>query len=59
METVPYQLNEQIPVIDECEVLVIGGGPGGTGAAVMAAECGAEVVLAEQHGCMGGTATFG
>lgn len=59
METVQYQLDEQIPVIAECDVLVVGGGPGGTGAAVMAAECGAKTVLAEQHGCMGGTATFG
>lgn len=58
MKTIDYQIHKEIPVVAECDVLVVGGGPGGTGAAVMAAECGAKVVLAEQHGCMGGTATF-
>ena len=58
MKTIDYQIHEGIPVVAECDVLVVGGGPGGTGAAVMAAECGAKVVLAEQHGCMGGTAAF-
>lgn len=53
MKTIDYQIHEGIPVVAECDVLVVGGGPGGTGAAVMAAECGAKVVLAEQHGCMG------
>ena len=58
MKTIDYQIHEGIPVVAEYDVLVVGGGPGGTGAAVMAAECGAKVVLAEQHGCMGGTAAF-
>ena len=43
----------------DCDVLVIGGGPAGTGAAVCAARHGAKTVLAERNGCLGGTATSG
>jgi hypothetical protein len=41
------------------EVCVIGGGSGGTGAAVAAARAGAKVVLLERDSCLGGTATNG
>ena len=41
----------------ECDVLVIGGGPAGLGAAVGAADAGARVVLAERYGFLGGNAT--
>ena len=59
MKTVKFVLDQEIPVVAETDVLVVGGGPGGVGAAVMSARAGAKTVLAEQHGCMGGTATFG
>lgn len=39
------------------DVLVVGGGPAGLGAAVGAAEAGADVVLAERYGFLGGNAT--
>jgi hypothetical protein len=39
------------------DVLVVGGGPAGIGAALGAARAGAEVVLAEQYGFLGGMAT--
>ncbi|MGQ5635922.1 MULTISPECIES: FAD-dependent oxidoreductase [unclassified Streptomyces] len=39
------------------QVLVIGGGPAGLGAAVGAANAGAEVVLVERYGFLGGNAT--
>ncbi|MHA6795016.1 FAD-dependent oxidoreductase [Pseudonocardia bannensis] len=39
------------------DVLVVGGGPAGLGAAVAAAEAGADVVLVERHGFLGGNAT--
>ena len=39
------------------EVLVVGGGPAGIGAALGAAEAGAEVILAERYGFLGGNAT--
>jgi glycine/D-amino acid oxidase-like deaminating enzyme len=41
----------------ETEVLVVGGGPAGLGAAVGAARAGANVILAEQYGFLGGNAT--
>lgn len=41
----------------ETDVLVVGGGPSGLGAALGAAWAGATVVLAERWGFMGGTAT--
>lgn len=40
-------------------ILVCGGGPAGTMAAVAAARSGAEVLLVEKNGCLGGTLTAG
>ena len=39
------------------DVLVVGGGPAGIGAALGAAAAGAEVILAERYGFLGGNAT--
>jgi len=44
-------------VAAEADVLVVGGGPAGLGAALGAAATGAEVVLAERYGFLGGNAT--
>ncbi len=41
----------------ETDVLVLGGGPAGLGAALGAAQAGARVVLAERYGFLGGNAT--
>src|SRR5690606_39712388 len=41
----------------ETDVLVVGGGPAGLGAAIGAADAGASVVLAERYGFLGGNAT--
>ena len=49
----------RLPVIAECDVLVIGGGPGGIGAAVAAARNGAKTILVERFGGFGGTWTAG
>jgi hypothetical protein len=59
MNTLHYEFSKDIPITKEADVVVIGGGPGGIGAAVMAARTGAEVLLIERYGCLGGMASFG
>lgn len=49
----------QVPVYGESDVLVVGGGPAGFAAAVAAAREGADVVLVERYGCLGGLSTGG
>jgi len=44
-------------VVARPDVVVVGGGPAGIGAAVGAARAGADVVLAERYGFLGGNAT--
>lgn len=41
----------------ETDVLVVGGGPAGIGAALGAASCGVKVILVERYGFLGGNAT--
>jgi 2-polyprenyl-6-methoxyphenol hydroxylase-like FAD-dependent oxidoreductase len=48
-----------VPVYRECDVLVVGGGPSGTAAAVAAARSGADVVLLERYNHLGGLSTGG
>ena len=43
----------------ECDVLVVGGGTAGFAAAIAAARQGASVILTEENGYLGGTATAG
>jgi len=47
------------PVFLKTDVLVCGGGPAGTAAALAAARQGASVTLLERYGCLGGLATGG
>jgi len=47
------------PVYGSCDVLVIGGGPAGTAAAVAAGRLGADVVLLERYNHLGGLSTGG
>lgn len=49
----------QIPVLDEVEVLVIGGGPAGTAAAIAARRLGRRVALIERTNHLGGLSTGG
>ena len=43
----------------ESDVTVVGGGPGGLGAAIAAARMGASVILVEQYGALGGMGAIG
>lgn len=54
-----YQLVRSIPVEENYDVLVAGGGPAGTAAAICAARLGAKVLLVEATGCLGGMGTSG
>ncbi len=59
MDTVRYEIAQDLPLLDEVDVIVAGGGPGGLGAAVMAARCGAKTLLVERYGFLGGMAVSG
>ncbi len=57
MQTIDFSC--QAPLQHQVDVLVLGGGPGGIGAAVAAARQGADVLLVEHYGFLGGMATAG
>ena len=48
-----------IPLANDCDVIVCGAGPAGVSAAIMAARAGAKVRLFEWRGCLGGIWTAG
>ncbi|MBI1335494.1 MAG: FAD-dependent oxidoreductase [Phycisphaera sp.] len=58
-KTIPVSLPREVPLITQAQVLVVGGGPGGIGAAVAAARGGADTLLVEHYGFLGGMATAG
>lgn len=56
---VTYTLTRKIAVDSGYDLVVAGGGPAGTAAAVCAARLGAKVLLVEATGCLGGMGTSG
>ncbi len=50
---------KKLEVRYKTDILVVGGGPAGVAAAVMAAEQGARVLIIEQSGSLGGAGTLG
>ena len=48
-----------IPVYAKCDLLVVGGGPAGCAAATSAARIGADTILVERYGYLGGMSTGG
>jgi hypothetical protein len=57
--TSTYRLSRNIPADAPYDLVVAGGGPAGTAAAVCAARLGLKVLLAEASGCLGGMGTSG
>lgn len=49
----------QLPITNEVDVIVVGGGPAGIGAALSSARLGMKTLLVEQAGDVGGVATTG
>lgn len=54
--TVPAR---EVPVTEDCDVVVCGAGPAGFAAAMASARSGAKTRLIETHGCLGGVWTAG
>ncbi|NQT18787.1 MAG: FAD-dependent oxidoreductase [Planctomycetes bacterium] len=52
-----YEPGKQIPVYAEVDVLVVGGGPAGSVAAISAARLGADTLLVERQAYLGGSLT--
>ncbi|MEX0785705.1 MAG: FAD-dependent oxidoreductase [Dehalococcoidia bacterium] len=50
---------QRVPVVARCDVLVVGGGSAGIAAAIAACRQGADVVLVERYGYLGGLASGG
>ena len=59
MDTIRYRVERDLAVQQDVDVAVIGGGPGGLGAAVMASRAGAKTCLIERYGYLGGMAASG
>lgn len=59
MSSREVSLHRTVPVYDTADVVVIGGGPAGTAAAISAARCGKKTILLEQTGQLGGMGTLG
>lgn len=47
------EAGREIPIYHRCDVLVVGGGPSGTAAAIAAAREGAQVALLERYNHLG------
>lgn len=54
-----HEAAREIPITRETDVVVAGGGPGGIVAALAAARTGADTLLIERYGFLGGMATAG
>ena len=50
---------KDIEVVDSADIIILGGGPAGCSAAIMAGRLGLDVLLVERYGCLGGMATGG
>lgn len=58
-ETVKIADGASVPIIDRCDVLIIGGGTAGAPAGIAAARLGAKTIMCERLHMLGGVATSG
>lgn len=59
-DSVYIEESNTLPIYDECDILVVGGGSAGHSAAIAAARAGAKnIILMERYGYMGGDVTGG
>src|SRR5689334_14388762 len=49
---------QELPIITQAEVIVLGSGSAGSTAAIAAARTGADTLLVERYGFLGGTSTM-
>lgn len=54
-----YGFQRQVDLHAKADVVVLGGGPAGTAAAISASRCGKKVILLEKSGQLGGMGTLG
>jgi heterodisulfide reductase subunit A-like polyferredoxin len=49
----------KVPIVEDIDILVVGGGMAGVGAAVAAGRMGLKTIIVEYFGCLGGNGTSG
>lgn len=59
MESHSFSFTRSIPTDEPYDLIIAGGGPAGTAAAIAAGRLGAKVLLLEATGCLGGMGTSG
>lgn len=59
LRKIVFHKSISLPVLQECDVTIAGGGTAGAAAAIAAARSGASTVLVEHHFGLGGTQTYG